>query len=88
MDVSHIAAILYEEWDPIGVKGLAPKDEYQSYAERIVEMLDHGGDRGDVLEFLDRSRNQDMLLKSDREQDLAVIDAIEDYRRSLTTLVF
>ena len=87
MDVSHIAAILYEEWDPIGVRGFAPKDEYESYAERIVKMLDRGDDRGDILEFLDRSRNQEMMLKSDHQQDIVVMDSIEDYRRSLTTFV-
>ena len=83
MDVSRVNAILYEEWDPIGVKGLAPNDEYRSYAKRIVEMLDQGGDREDVLQFLDRSRNRDMMLKSDHQQDIAVMDLIEAYRRSL-----
>lgn len=88
MDISHINKILYQEWDPIGVKGAAPENEYESYAEQIVEMIDHGGDRDDILEFLDRSRVQEMMLKSDHQQDVVVVNAIEAYHRSLANIVF
>jgi hypothetical protein len=36
--LAKVNAVLYEEWDPIASGGL-PRDEYESYAVRIVSML-------------------------------------------------
>ena len=33
--------ILWNDWDPIGVNDIAPRDEYQSYVPEIFSMLIH-----------------------------------------------
>src|SRR4026208_1701968 len=34
-----IRQILYHDWDPIGVSGLAPEDEYDSYIAPVYRIL-------------------------------------------------
>lgn len=39
-DLWHtVDAILYSDWDPIGIFGDAPEDEYQGYVPRVVQVL-------------------------------------------------
>jgi hypothetical protein len=43
--LEKLKALLWEEWDPIGVRGLDPKcpnDEYDSYALEVLKMLEAG----------------------------------------------
>jgi len=35
----EIDSILWEDWDPIGVNDMAPRDEYQSYVPQILNMV-------------------------------------------------
>ncbi len=35
----EIDRILWEDWDPIGVNGIAPRDEYQRYVPQILNMV-------------------------------------------------
>jgi hypothetical protein len=37
-----ITMILYNDWDPIGVKGMAPLDEYDSYVPSVLRLLKGG----------------------------------------------
>lgn len=37
-----IAAILWNEWDPIGINDIAPRDEYNSYISEILQLLKNG----------------------------------------------
>lgn len=45
MSIEHIAfykgvrEILWNNWDPIGVNNIAPRDEYQSYVPEIFFLL-------------------------------------------------
>ena len=34
-----IGRILYEDWDPLGVRGSAPSDEYDSYIDGVCSIL-------------------------------------------------
>ena len=34
-----IDEILWNDWDPIGINDIAPRDEYQSYVPEIFSML-------------------------------------------------
>ncbi len=36
---TKVDVILWNEWDPIGVNDIAPRDEYQSYVPEIYKML-------------------------------------------------
>lgn len=38
----EIDEILWKDWDPIGVNDYAPRDEYQSYVTRILNMVMNG----------------------------------------------
>jgi hypothetical protein len=35
----RIGRILYEDWDPLGLRGVAPSDEYDSYIGGVYRML-------------------------------------------------
>ncbi|MCK8495884.1 hypothetical protein M0L20_28720 [Spirosoma sp. RP8] len=37
-----IDALLWEEWDPIGVNDSAPRDEYQSYTPQLFSLAIKG----------------------------------------------
>lgn len=36
---SRVRQILLHEWDPIGVAGVGPDDEYDAYADKVYVML-------------------------------------------------
>ena len=40
------------EWDPIGVKGIAPKDEYDCCIDGIVGLLNSGASRDELVSYL------------------------------------
>jgi hypothetical protein len=50
--------LLYEEWDPIGLKNLAEdsSDEYEAYAGQIVRRLRSGADEYEIAELLEGFR--------------------------------
>lgn len=39
-----IDEILWNDWDPIGVSDIAPRDEYQSYTPTIFSLKINGAD--------------------------------------------
>jgi hypothetical protein len=41
-ELEAIKRLLWEDWDPIGVNGFGPNDEYDNYAFRIFVMLKEG----------------------------------------------
>lgn len=49
-----VAAILYDEWDPIGIAPVGPRDEYRSYVPAVIRMLVSGADRSAIAEHLGR----------------------------------
>ncbi len=45
----RVCKFLWEEWDPIGVKGLgSPDDEYDSYAAGLIRLVHSGADEKTV----------------------------------------
>lgn len=34
--------VLYEHWDPIGIRAAAPRDEYESYVPELIELVRAG----------------------------------------------
>ena len=48
----RIGRILYEEWDPLGLRGVAPSDEYDSYVGGVYRLLAVGADGEQVAEHL------------------------------------
>jgi hypothetical protein len=52
---SAVRQILYHEWDPIGVSGSAPEDEYDAYIAPVYRILAGSRSEQDLVEFLSRT---------------------------------
>ena len=50
-----IRQILYHEWDPIGVAGSAPEDEYDSYIAPVYRILIRSRSEQELVEYLFRT---------------------------------
>lgn len=50
-----IRQILYQEWDPIGVAGSAPEDEYDSYIGPVYRILSGSRSEQELVEYLFRT---------------------------------
>ena len=53
-----IRQILYREWDPIGVSGSAPKDEYDSYIAPAYRVLVGSRSEQELIECLFRLESE------------------------------
>lgn len=43
---------LYEDWDPLGLRGVAPSDEYDRYVGGVYRLLASGANCEEVAEHL------------------------------------
>ena len=59
-----IGQILYREWDPIGVSGSAPEDEYDSYIAPIYRILAGSRSEQELIELLFRIERESIGLSS------------------------
>lgn len=59
-DWQRVARVLWEIWDPIGVRKLgAPPDEYDSYTDGVLDLLRSGADEAAlVMHLLSIERDQ------------------------------
>lgn len=71
-----IARILFEQWDPLGVRDTAPADEYDDYARVIAAMLGRGEDGGDIRAYLERTRRDVLAASEDFSADSRTAQAI------------
>ena len=70
--LQNIMRLLWEEWDPIGVKGIAPDDEYDSYAQRVYAMLSEGKQVGEIADYLTWAVRENMGMGgADRDEAIA-----------------
>ena len=78
----ELRELLYEEWDPIGLKAIAEDsgDEYEAYAGQIVRRLRAGADAQDIATLLESFR-LDMGLER-AEPPLGTGERILDWYRS------
>ena len=47
-----IDEILWNDWDPIGVKGFGPRDEYDSYTNNIFSLKIKGASQEEIAKKL------------------------------------
>src|SRR4051794_16289936 len=47
-----VRELLFSDWDPIGVNGQGPDDEYDSYAPGVARMLQAGADEAKLAAHL------------------------------------
>ncbi|MDM7956318.1 hypothetical protein [Blastomonas sp.] len=63
IELEKLKALLWEEWDPIGVNQFASaKDEYDSYAFQLFQMLHAGAGLQDIEAFLKWAEQENMGL--------------------------
>jgi hypothetical protein len=57
---TELRDLLYDEWDPIGLKGLADdsRDEYEAYAGQIVRRLRAGSTEEELAALLEAFRQE------------------------------
>ncbi len=75
--VQTISKILYEHWDPLGVRSLgAPADEYEHYAKSIVQHYQYDTSKADLVQYLTESAKIRMKIRCSSKKTSLVADAI------------
>lgn len=69
---ARIDRILLEEWDPIGVYGFAPDDEYRAYLPKVAQLAASHASAEEIALCLEWARVDRMGLPPDRPKDIAV----------------
>ena len=64
----EIDKILWNDWDPIGVNDCAPRDEYQIYVPRILNMLMNGSSEEEISKELYTIETEIIGLLGDRKR--------------------
>jgi hypothetical protein len=65
-----IRQVLYHEWDPIGVAGSAPEDEYDAYIAPVYRILVGSRSEQELVEFLFRTARDTIGVASDTAEHL------------------
>ena len=63
----QIDKILWNDWDPIGINDIVPRDEYQSYTAEVLRLKLSGVDAETIAQHLDRIEVEKMGLFSNLE---------------------
>ncbi len=64
--------ILWNDWDPIGVNDIAPRDEYQSYVPEIFLMLIHNKTENEIADRLYKIETETIGVMGSREHCLKI----------------
>ena len=64
----RVCDVLFDERDPIGVNGVAPRDEYDSYAWGLIAEIVSGGDETAVSNQLSQIARVSMCLTHINEE--------------------
>ena len=64
--------ILWNEWDPIGVNNVAPRDEYQSYVPEIFSFLIQNRTDKEIADRLSKIENETIGVIGSREHCLTI----------------
>ena len=51
-ELEALKRLLWKDWDPIGVSGFGPDDEYDSYALQIFGMLQESKSEAEIAGYL------------------------------------
>jgi hypothetical protein len=70
---TELRDLLYDEWDPIGLKGMADdsRDEYEAYAGQIVRRLRAGSSEEELAALLESFRREMGLEPADPPVEIA-----------------
>lgn len=50
--LAAVNEVLYNDWAPIAFVGALPRDEYESYAIRVISLLASGAKEPDIANYL------------------------------------
>lgn len=67
-----VSQILWQDWDPIGVHDIAPKDEYEGYVAEIARMLQQRYTQQEIARKLYTFETENMGLIGNMEHCLEV----------------
>jgi hypothetical protein len=74
--------ILWNDWDPIGVNDVAPRDEYQGYTPTIFNLIKKDADKETIAQKLLEFEIQNMELIGDIEHCRQVADKLISQKTS------
>ena len=72
--------ILWLDWDPIGINGFAPRDEYTSYVPEIFELVKANADRQEIANRLHKLETVNIRMGGPIENCLIIADKILNSR--------
>ena len=64
--------ILWNDWDPIKVNGIAPRDEYQSYVPKIFSQLIQNKSENEIANSLYEIETETIGVVGSREHCLKI----------------
>ncbi|GAC1045910.1 hypothetical protein [Rhizobium sp. No.120] len=74
--LQDINEILFTRWDPIGVRHVAPSDEYMNIATEIIELCGEQADARRIAQILAVKRTQDMMMEADNLADTQIAEEV------------
>jgi hypothetical protein len=74
-----VKVVLHWHWDPIGVRGIEEaKDEHDSYAPPVLELLERGSADEEVAAYLACVETEKMGLNPHREKNADVAASLRE----------
>lgn len=78
-----IRQIFLNDWDPTGINGFGPSDEYDSYIESIYRLLVSGASEYQIIERLYQHQAVDMGMNTDRDKLKPVAEKLKQVNTDL-----
>jgi CubicO group peptidase (beta-lactamase class C family) len=80
----RIDEVLHYMWDPIGVAGVPQaRDEYQSYAPQVFQLLKRTVDGKDVADYLSGLALERFGMRSNPMQVAEIVEVLLEWQRHL-----
>jgi len=77
--------ILWNDWDPIGVNDIAPRDEYQSYVPEIFSLLIQNKTDKEISNRLYKIETETIGVLGSRERCLMIAKKLIEEKNKKTT---
>ncbi|HYV90223.1 MAG TPA: hypothetical protein VE978_00500 [Chitinophagales bacterium] len=74
---TEIDKILWDDWDPLGVNDIAPRDEYKSYVPQILSLVMNGSSIDEIAARLHHIESQTMGVGGDKERCRKIAEKIK-----------
>lgn len=81
----RVDEILWNDWDPIGVNDIAPRDEYQSYVPEIFSLLIQNKTDKEISDRLYKIETEIIGVLGSREHCLIIAKKLIEEKNKKTT---